>query len=166
MNYERDLTEIPERKKELAKEIKSLEREIKSFNSSREDRAVFLEKHIADLKERAQKKRKAMKAETEAIEQKTVELEALREQLNAGEKAAEASHKGFAGAEADVGKLLDILQQKQAHHAQKQAQVEALKGNSCGVGSPPSRPSFYKPPFGTADRQKAFGREPFRIGCQ
>jgi len=89
--WESDIKNMPEERKALEKRVKDLQKEIKSLDSGRDDRIKFLEGQVADLKKTAQQHVGKLEKQREKAEQASVELEVLRNDLQAQESGDESA---------------------------------------------------------------------------
>jgi len=124
---EGDLQALPEEKKRLEKLTKQLEKDIKSLESGREERIKYFEKQVEKLKGQQQDQSKKLEKQREKTEQANVELEVLKNELQAQEGKDQASGQSNDGMVAEVDKLKEMLEKKRTSHTELGTHLEALR---------------------------------------
>jgi len=124
---EADIQAMPEEKKRLEALTKQLAKDIKTLESSREERIKYFETQVEKLKGEAKQQLSKLEKQREKTEQANVELEVLKNEIQAQEGKDQASGQNHDGMLAEVQKLRDTLESKRASHTDVAAQLEALK---------------------------------------
>merc|ERR1719215_1146139 len=124
---EADIKGIPEEKKALEKKVKDLEKEIKSLDSGREDRIKYLEGHIVELKATAQQHVGKLEKQREKMEQASVEMEVLSNDLKAQESGDESAGQNNDSMQTEIQELKASIAEKGTALSDLNEKIEMMK---------------------------------------
>lgn len=124
---EEEIKSLPEEKKRLEKLVKQMEKDIKNLDSNREDRIRFFEQQIIHSKAQLQQHADKLEKQREKTDQANVELEVIRNELQAQEGKEAASGQTSDTLAAEIEQMRTALEQKRADAEQLQQQIEGLR---------------------------------------
>jgi structural maintenance of chromosome 2 len=125
--WEADIKNLPETKKELEKKAKQLDKEIKSLDSGREERIKFLEGQVAELKAKAQQQVGKLEKQRERTEQASVELEVLRNDLQTQEAGDQSVMGSSESLQTEIEGIKATIEEKNKYLADLGAKIEQLQ---------------------------------------
>mmetsp|Transcript_21807 Transcript_21807/g.34936 ORF Transcript_21807/g.34936 Transcript_21807/m.34936 type:complete len:1212 (-) Transcript_21807:1286-4921(-) len=127
--FQEEIANQPEEKKELEKKVKQFEKDIKNLDSSREDRIKYYEKQVVQLKQSAQQHVDKLEKQREKAEQAQVELEVIRNEMLAQEGKDQDTGKGQESLAAEMEQMTEGLQKKKESYEAAGAKLDQMRND-------------------------------------
>mmetsp|Transcript_63420 Transcript_63420/g.148497 ORF Transcript_63420/g.148497 Transcript_63420/m.148497 type:complete len:1202 (-) Transcript_63420:188-3793(-) len=122
-----DIQNLPEEKKTLEKSSKQLEKDIKSLDSGRDERIKYFERQVVELKKAAKQNVEKIEKQREKTEQAQVEVEVLRNELQALDAKDQDSGKGQEAILAEIEQMSENLEAKKESYTSAGERLEIMR---------------------------------------
>ncbi|CAE7947044.1 smc2, partial [Symbiodinium sp. KB8] len=113
-------------KKTLEKSSKQLEKDIKSLDSGRDERIKYFERQVVELKKAAKQNVEKIEKQREKTEQAQVEVEVLRNELQALDAKDQDSGKGQEAILAEIEQMSENLEAKKESYTSAGERLEIM----------------------------------------
>eukprot|EP00437_Effrenium_voratum_P048784 CAMPEP_0181526778 /NCGR_PEP_ID=MMETSP1110-20121109/69663_1 /TAXON_ID=174948 /ORGANISM="Symbiodinium sp., Strain CCMP421" /LENGTH=1201 /DNA_ID=CAMNT_0023657633 /DNA_START=74 /DNA_END=3679 /DNA_ORIENTATION=+ len=122
-----EIQNLPEEKKTLEKSSKQLEKDIKSLDSGRDERIKYFERQVVELKKAAKQNVEKIEKQREKTEQAQVEVEVLRNELQALDAKDQDSGKGQEAILAEIEQMSENLEAKKESYTSAGERLEIMR---------------------------------------